>query len=264
MIFLEKLQLKTTNWRGRMKFDSFAMSVIDSIPVREKTRNNYKSVYRCHIEKHLGELFLGDIGRSHIQGMLIGLPAQTAAMTLALTKTIFREALARELLEASPAHGVRSQTLIVPARKFLTWEELLAADFGKWTPQIRFLALHGLRWGEAVVLTKEDVRDGRVYITKSIHGSTKTQSGNRVVPLVGEFNTFPKSPKTLRRALEPYGVHIHSLRHTYAYLLKTQGVHVTTAQRLMGHSDPKVTMKVYTQVLDDEIDQVGVLLAKVS
>ena len=47
-----------------------------------------------------------------------------------------------------------------------------------------------------------------------------------------------------------------------AYLLKQQGVHVTTAQRLLGHSDPRVTMGIYTQVLDNEIDDVGLLLAK--
>ena len=86
--------------------------------------------------------------------------------------------------------------------------------------------------------------------------------GIRSVPLVSTFKVFPKSPKTLRKVLKPYGVDIHSLRHTYAYLLKQQGVHVTTAQRLLGHSDPRVTMNVYTQVLDNEIDDVGLLLSK--
>ena len=62
--------------------------------------------------------------------------------------------------------------------------------------------------------------------------------------------------------LMTYGVDIHSLRHTYAYLLKQQGVHVTTAQRLLGHSDPRATMGIYTQVLDNEIDDVGILLSK--
>jgi integrase len=73
---------------------------------------------------------------------------------------------------------------------------------------------------------------------------------------------FPTSPKTLRKVLAPYGITIHSLRHSYAYLLKQQGVHVTTAQRLLGHSDPRITMGIYTQVLDNEIDEAGVVLAK--
>jgi integrase len=53
---------------------------------------------------------------------------------------------------------------------------------------------------------------------------------------------------------------IHSLRHTYAYLLKQQGIHVTTSQRLLGHSDSRITMNIYTQVLDEEIDSAGALL----
>jgi len=53
---------------------------------------------------------------------------------------------------------------------------------------------------------------------------------------------------------------VHSFRRTYAYLLKTQGIHVTTAQRLMGHSDPMMTLKIYTSVLDDEIDAAGEML----
>ena len=39
-------------------------------------------------------------------------------------------------------------------------------------------------------------------------------------------------------------------------------VNTTTAQRLLGHSDPRVTMGIYTQVLDSEIDDVGLLLSK--
>jgi len=61
-------------------------------------------------------------------------------------------------------------------------------------------------------------------------------------------------------SLDPYQVQIHSLRHTYAYLLKSSGVHVTTAQRLLGHSDPKMTLAIYTQVLDHEIDDSGIAL----
>ena len=147
-------------------------------------------------------------------------------------------------------------------RMIAGFEEVSNGSFGKYTTHIRFLALHGLRWSEAVALTVEDIRDDRVWINKSVHGQTKSKAGIRSVPLVSPFKLFPKSPKTLRKVLKPYGVDIHSLRHTYAYLLKQQGVHVTTAQRLLGHSDPRVTLNVYTQVLDNEIDDVGLLLSK--
>jgi integrase len=64
----------------------------------------------------------------------------------------------------------------------------------------------------------------------------------------------------MQKCANTNGVTIHSFRRTYAYLLKTQGIHVTTAQKLLGHSDPMMTLKIYTSVLDDEIDAAGVTL----
>jgi integrase len=64
----------------------------------------------------------------------------------------------------------------------------------------------------------------------------------------------------MRLAANRHGVTVHSFRRTYAYLLKTQGVHVTTAQKLLGHSDPIMTLKIYTSVLDNEVEEVGNML----
>jgi len=243
-------------------FEHFALRTIGNLPIRHKTRATYLSMLRLHVFPSLAHREMSEIKRLDIQRSIFGLPPQTAAMSLAVIKTIFREALAQELIESSPAHGVNGPKIMVKPREFLTWEEVSRSSFGAYTPQIRFLALHGLRWSEAVALTIDDIRDDRVWISKSIHGQTKSKAGIRSVPLVSPFIAFPRSPKTLRKVLKPYGVDTHSLRHTYAYLLKQQGVHVTTAQRLLGHSDPRVTMGIYTQVLDSEIDDVGLLLSK--
>jgi len=245
-----------------MLFESFALQTIDHLPIRQKTFATYHSMLKLHIFPSLAHRDIRTIKRIDIQGAIQGLPPQTSAMSLAVIKTVFREALAQEIIDASPAHGVSSPKIMVKPRQFLTWEEVSNGSFGKYTSHIRFLALHGLRWSEAVALTLDDIKDDRVWINKSIHGQTKSKAGIRSVPLVSPFKLFPKSPKSLRKVLKPYGVDIHSLRHTYAYLLKQQGVHVTTAQRLLGHSDPRVTMNVYTQVLDNEIDDVGLLLSK--
>jgi integrase len=243
-----------------MDLNSLASIVIPALPIRKKTLATYRSMYRCHIEKKIGKLSIDEINRSDIKNLIIGLPPQTAMMVLAVIKVLFREALENGYLEKSPVHGVRGPKVMVKPRKFLTWEELERINFGKYNKQIRFLALHGLRWGEAVVLTDEDIRDGKVFVTKSIHGATKSAAGMRVIPLVSDFVPLPRHPRTLRKVLAPYGITIHSLRHTYAYILKRQGIHVTTAQRLLGHSDPKVTLAVYTQVLDSEIDEAGSVL----
>ena len=73
---------------------------------------------------------------------------------------------------------------------------------------------------------------------------------------------FARNQKTIAKALKPYGVTVHSLRKTYAYTLKSAGIHVTTAAKLMGHSNPMMTLKVYTQVKDDETALAGIELAK--
>jgi integrase len=245
-----------------MLVETFARQVIGDLPIRAKTRSTYLSMLKCHIAPTLGSLSIESINRMDIQGSLRGLPPQTAAMTLAVIKSVYREAQARGIVESSPAHGISGPKIMVAPRKFLTWEEVKIGDFGRYTNCIRFLALHGLRWSEALALTSEDIRDGRIYVTKSLHGQTKSKAGIRTVPLMCELPKFPNSPKTLRKALAPYGITIHSLRHTYAYLLKQQGVHVTTAQRLLGHSDPRITMGIYTQVLDNEIDEAGIVLAQ--
>jgi len=238
----------------------FALEVITVLAIREKTRRDYLSALNCHVFPKFGEAALASLTKNDIQDIVRELDPPIAAKTLAALKTVFREAIDYGHLEASPTLGVRTKPIRNIPRKFLRWEEVKEADFGKYGYQIRFLAAHGLRWSEALALTPGDFNDGRISVTKSIHGETKSKSSVRVVPQLTEFKEFPRSPKTLRNVLDPYGVCIHSLRHTYAYLLKQQGIHVTTAQRLLGHSDSRITMNIYTQVLDEEIDNAGAIL----
>jgi integrase len=64
--------------------------------------------------------------------------------------------------------------------------------------------------------------------------------------------------RVFHRTLETAGIHrvddrgfvldLHSLRHTYGTRLSRWAVGLTQAQKLMGHSDPKLTAKVYTHL----------------
>jgi integrase len=249
-----------TSQTDPFNFGTFALNVISSLPLRRKTRATYLSMLNRHILPYLRNTPLDQVLREQIQEIICKLSPQTAAMTLAVLKCVFREAKNRQLITSSPAHGISGPQIMVAPRKFMTWEEIKEHDFGKYKTQIHFLALHGLRWSEALALSTDDIRDGRIHVNKSVHGPTKSRAGIRTIPLISEFKEFPRSPKTLNRVLKPYSVSVHSLRHSYAYLLKQQGVHVTTAQRLLGHSDPRVTMNIYTRVLDSEIDDAGLVL----
>ena len=244
-----------------MDLDTWAYSLLSGLPIRPKTLATYNSAYRCHVHDAIGNIEIENVTRLDIQKIVQSLPAQIGATTLALIKTLYREALIVELVSISPADKVSHLRIQVRERNFLTFQELELCSFGKFQRHILFLAAHGLRWSEAVSLGASDIYDGRVHVTRSEHGATKSAAGVRTVPYLTEFEVFPRPPNTLRKSLAKNAdVHIYSLRHSYAYLLKTSGVHVTTAQKLMGHSDPKVTLGIYTRFRDHEIDDAGDLI----
>jgi integrase len=64
--------------------------------------------------------------------------------------------------------------------------------------------------------------------------------------------------RSLRRFLEeadlPVDVRFHDLRHTAGTLALRQGVPLHTVSRMLGHSDPAMTLRRYAHVLDDMRD----------
>lgn len=230
--------------------------------VRPKTLLNYKHQYGKYLEPVMGSVELDKVEPVAIQRCLLSLPPQTSRHCLMLIKTIYREAALYGQSTINPSLGLKTPAIQLSEKKFLTWEEVNSKEWGRYNEQIRFLALHGLRWSEAAVITEDDIRDGFVFISKSVYGPCKSKSSIRKVPYLGHFEPLPITYKPMQKCANLHGVTVHSFRRTYAYLLKTQGVHVTTAQRLLGHSDPMMTLKVYTSVLDSEIDDAGVLLLR--
>lgn len=243
-----------------MKLDIFVESLWDQLHITKKTKKNYQGAYLRNLGPHLGTFEINKITKIQLIDTLSTLTPQSKYQALMVCRVIFREALERELIDDNIAARIKTPRVEVKALKFLTWEELEKMDFGFHNERIQFLALHGLRYGEAAALTEDDVFDGRVHINKSIHGATKSRAGVRSVPLMRPFVAFPYYQDGIAKVLRPHGVTVHSLRKTYAYMLKNSQVHVTTAAKLLGHSNPMITMKIYTQVLDDEIDKSGVAL----
>jgi len=246
-----------------MLVNEWVETVWKVLQVRPKTLHDYKRLYRRHLEPEIGNLEIDKVDPTILQRKLLSLPPQTARHTLMLAKTIWREGENYGVISMSPLGKLKTPAIQITPKKFMTWEEVDSLDWGRYDEQIRFLALHGLRWSEAVAITPSDIHDGFVWVNRSIHGLCKSKASVRRIPYLGYFKQFPKTYKPLQGAANRHGITVHSLRKTYAYLLKTQGIHVTTAQRLLGHSDPVLTMKIYTGVLDSEIDEAGDVLRKI-
>ena len=157
---------------AQITLDDFALSLWNHLKITKKTLINYKGTYRLHISPLLGDKLLGAVTRRDLLDALAPLSPHTYYQTLMSCRVIYREALNRELVDVSPVAAIKAPRLTNKPSKFLTWEEVESTNFGKYDEQIKFLALHGLRWGEAVALTKEDIYDEKVHVTKSIHGAT--------------------------------------------------------------------------------------------
>jgi integrase len=245
-----------------MLVDEWVETVWTVLNVRTKTLKDYKHLYKSHLKPVIGLLEIDSVSSKDLQVKLLSLPPQTARHTLMLAKTIWREAENYGVSSHNPLTKLRTAPIQITPKKFLTWEEVDVLDWGRYNNQIRFLALHGLRWSEAAALTSGDIKDSSVLVSRSVYGACKSKSSVRRVPYLGYFEQFPKSYKPMQKCANKHGVTVHSFRRSYAYLLKTQKIHVTTAQKLLGHSDPIMTLKVYTSVLDNEIDEAGEVLSK--
>lgn len=112
----------------------------------------------------------------------------------------------------------------------------------------------GARWSEAEKLTASQIRNNTITFIK-----TKGKR-NRSVPISEEFaKTLPKGKgnnplfkscySAFRSALERTGIELperqssHVLRHTFASHFMMSGGNILVLQRILGHTDIKMTMR---------------------
>ena len=144
-----------------------------------------------------------------------------------------------------------------------------------------------LQWSDVDLTNKQIIIDKAVAFENNSHAiikKPKTAAGKRVVEipeiLVSILRQCPKpsiyvcpsakgvimSYTAFVRAWKSYMLYLshcdngqniqpftpHQLRHTYATMLYSAGVDVLTAQKLMGHSDIKITMGIYTHLAEEK------------
>ncbi|HEX5036283.1 MAG TPA: site-specific integrase [bacterium] len=68
-----------------------------------------------------------------------------------------------------------------------------------------------------------------------------------------QVRLFRKCVASACRKAGVVGVTPHGLRKTFCSLLARGGVHPKVAQKLMGHSDVRMTMDIYTEIGDDQL-----------
>ena len=156
---------------------------------------------------------------------------------------------------------------------------------------VKFAGTTGLRWGELAALQCKDVSilNKTVYVGKAmsdghngekILSSTKTHQ-SRVVPFpkelipdlqvlvekrspesqlftmpgngLLEYNNFmSRIFRPAVRKAELVGISFHTLRHTAASLLISQGTPITTVSGILGHASTQMTLDVYGHLYEDD------------
>lgn len=110
---------------------------------------------------------------------------------------------------------------------------------------------------EAIAALQELVR--RCPVTRIIDG----EDGFFII---GPRKTGILKPKTVRHSLkvieetynalypeEPIHLHPHVLRHTAATNFIKKGLSPSSVQKIMRHSDPTITLKVYTNIMENDV-----------
>ena len=175
----------------------------------------------------------------------------------------------------------------------------LAAAAGDYEGLVLLLAYTGLRWGEAVGLRVRDldmlrrrvtVAENAVQTGKGILVDTPKAHKQRTVPIPEfllpylarqcegrrrEDLLFPADGGRdyLRRPHPVSGwfakavngtgiprVTPHDLRHTAASLAVSAGANVKAVQRMLGHASAAMTLDVYADLFDDDLEAVAVAL----
>ncbi|MGV8875257.1 MAG: tyrosine-type recombinase/integrase [Rhodococcus sp. (in: high G+C Gram-positive bacteria)] len=174
----------------------------------------------------------------------------------------------------------------------------LAAAAGQHRVLVLVLAYCGVRWGEAIGLRvrhldllrrRLNVVDNAVQVEQQIHVGTPKSHKSRAVPvpafLIAELARTcegkgrddlvfsGRGGDYLRRSVSSTGwftravnrsgvprLTPHDLRHTAASLSISAGVNVKALQRMLGHASAAMTLDVYADLFDDDLDAVATAL----
>lgn len=110
--------------------------------------------------------------------------------------------------------------------------------------------LRDLRTAHARILGREPEPTEPVFLTPEAGRCMKpTNNAMRL------FNRVLKRAGISRLDAEGRKLDIHCLRHTFGSRLARNGVGLVQVQRLMGHSDPKLTAQVYTHLDVEDLRQ---------
>ena len=242
------------------------------LTVSERTRKNIISQINKFSSLH--NLNIGEIKMSHLQSFFDDLPVSTGTKKSyrSLLNSIFNYALKYELVEKNIISlvdiglhkKVRHPLTFSKNEIALLWRKKSAEN----VDIILILIYTGLRINELLNLRKSNVKLKNRYI---IAGSKTNYGKDRLIPLHKnilplienrimysknylieqdnkkiKYAAFRRDFLKLMKFLKFKKHSLHDTRHTFATIINNAGANTTSIKTIIGHSDFKLTEKVYT------------------
>ena len=213
--------------------------------------------------------------------------------------SILADAVRDHLLAANPATDIKLPRKNRRRPVYLTHQQVaeLAAASGTYEGLVLLMAYTGLRWGEAIGLRVRDldmlrrratISENAVQVGQEICVGTPKAHKRRSVPLPefllpylarqcdgrdrddlqfpGKDGGHLKRPRTdgwFVKAVAVSGVPRvtpHDLRHSAASLAVSAGANVKAVQRMLRHASAAMTLDVYADLFDDDLEAVATAL----
>lgn len=259
--------------------DAFVSTVyLPHIRLRKRSWRVDERIARQHLSPTFGARELADIQRHEVEDWLHrlsekGLAPATCNRILAVFKTICSLAEMRGALPAgqSPCAGVSPFKISIQRERYLTRDEArrLMRELEKSdSPEafaLRLLLLTGARKSEILKARWENIRLDLRLLIVPLSKSGKPRHISLSDEAIKVIRAIPRQPgcpwlfpghapgkplsdiyvfwNRLRQELGLADVRIHDLRHTFASLLVNAGHSLYEVQKLLGHSDPRTTMR---------------------
>lgn len=240
--------------------------------------------------------WLAELGQGTEQTKAVG--ASVVKRTHHVLSQILADAVRDNLIPRNPAAGLSLPRTSRKRHVYLTHQQVgaLADEAGEYGTLVLLLAYTGLRWGEGVGLRVQNldllrkriqIEENAVQAGGQMHVGTPKSHKQRTVPLPaflvpllarqcedkGRADLLFGDGEHLRRPHPESGwfakavagsgiprVTPHDLRHTAASLAVSAGANVKAVQRMLGHASAAMTLDLYADLFDDDLEAVATAL----
>lgn len=305
MAYLELTTLHKPTEKSKATFRQVYEIWLDTyrLGVKESTLKHVEQIFSSHILPVFGHIKIGEISPPVVQQFVNHQfeTVITANKRFMYLKKVFKFAKKQGYIHENPTELVDVPRRLKKKKKtsdeenFYTKEELLQfLDLAKeklpflWFVFFRLLAYTGLRKGEALALTWDDITldKNTISINKTvsrgekghiISDTPKTYKSNRIVLIDKETASFidkldksstyvfpnskgsfitPSQPvRQLHRVVDNTDLKYvtpHGFRHTHCSMLFSARVSIPEVQDRLGHEDVKTTLDIYNHLFQQD------------